>query len=239
MSSGQNNMHMLKNITLGAGDNSIVVKIRSSKRARNYAIRMSNLKGVELVIPFQANINQAYQFLLQKETWVKNKYSQLKRPENIIINIGSRIPILGVWHTIVASPANAIHHDHISLRSYEGNISSWELKRILFSLLRLNIETTAQKIAHALDVTYKKISIRDTRSRWGSCSSSRNLSFSWRLVFAPADVVAYVVAHELSHLCEMNHSPKFWKLVQKVCPHYKQARSWLRINGHTLHSYLL
>jgi len=228
-----------QNITLGKGDHSVVVKIRFSKRARSYAIRMSILKGVELVIPFKANVNQAYQFLLKKEEWVKNKFAQLKRPDSIPIKIGSRIPILGVWHTIVASNDNTIDPHTISLRSYKGSISTWELKRILFSLLRQNIDATAKKIAPHLGVTYKKISIRDTRSRWGSCSTNGNLSFSSRLIFAPEGIVEYVVAHELCHLREMNHSPKFWKLVQTVCPDYKQSRGWLRKNGYTLHSYLL
>lgn len=226
-------------IVLGEGERSVVVKIRFSKRASSYAIRMSILNGVELVIPFKANVNQAYQFLLKKEEWVKNKFAQLKRPDHIAIKIGSQIPIFGVYHTIVASNDNSVAHNTINLRSYGDSISNWELKRILFSLLRQKIEAVAKKIAPTLGVAYKKISIRDTRSRWGSCSTNGNLSFSWRLIFASENIVEYLVAHELSHLREMNHSPRFWKLVQTVCPDYKQARSWLKKNGYTLHSYVL
>ena len=69
--------------------------------------------------------------------------------------------------------------------------------------------------------------MRDTKSRWGSCSSKGNLSFSWRLIFAPEEVVDYVVAHEVAHLAEMNHGPRFWRLVETLMPGYARHRRWL------------
>ena len=79
-----------------------------------------------------------------------------------------------------------------------------------------------------------EIHIKDQKTRWGSCSSKRNLNFNWRLVMAPPEVLDYVVVHELSHLTHMNHSRDFWELVGQVMPEYKQMRKWLRENGHLL-----
>ena len=88
--------------------------------------------------------------------------------------------------------------------------------------------------AHMLGVTYGKISIRDQKTRWGSCSSEGNLSFNWRLILAPPDVLDYVVIHELCHRKEMNHSKEFWALVESLMPDYKERRKWLRENGKNL-----
>ena len=88
--------------------------------------------------------------------------------------------------------------------------------------------------AQLLDVTYATISIRDQKTRWGSCSSKGNLSFSWRLILAPPKVLDYVVVHELCHRKEMNHSPRFWALVESLVPDYKTHRKWLKENGEKL-----
>ena len=88
--------------------------------------------------------------------------------------------------------------------------------------------------ARMLGVTYGKISIRDQKTRWGSCSSEGNLSFNWRLILAPPDVLDYVVIHELCHRKEMNHSKEFWALVESLMPKYKERRKWLRENGNNL-----
>lgn len=88
--------------------------------------------------------------------------------------------------------------------------------------------------AELLDITYATISIRDQKTRWGSCSSKGNLSFSWRLILAPPKVLDYVVVHELCHRKEMNHSPRFWALVESMIPDYKTHRKWLKENGEKL-----
>ncbi len=89
--------------------------------------------------------------------------------------------------------------------------------------------------AAALGLRPGRISLRDPRSRWGSCTASGDLMFSWRLIMAPTAVLDYVVAHEVAHLAEMNHSPRFWAVVKRLCPDYLVARDWLRRNGATLH----
>jgi hypothetical protein len=92
-------------------------------------------------------------------------------------------------------------------------------------------------MGHDLGRSPARITMRDTRSRWGSCSRAGNLNFSWRLVMAPENVLNYVVAHEVSHLRELNHSARFWALVDTLCPDVSDARGWLRKHGAELHRY--
>ncbi|MBO7332601.1 MAG: M48 family metallopeptidase [Alphaproteobacteria bacterium] len=99
------------------------------------------------------------------------------------------------------------------------------------------IEEQSFKIAKEIGVTPKRISIKDTSSCWGSCSSNGNLSFSWRLGFAPVFIIDYVIAHELTHLIQMNHSDDFWRTLRQINPDVMKARKWLKENGCLLHKY--
>jgi predicted metal-dependent hydrolase len=99
------------------------------------------------------------------------------------------------------------------------------------------IALIAQSEAAALGVQYSRITLRDQRSRWGSCSSKGTLSFNWRLVLAPHDVLDYVVVHEMCHLVELNHGPSFWKLVERRRPHYRESKDWLDEHGWEILAY--
>ena len=102
---------------------------------------------------------------------------------------------------------------------------------------RAVLEEQSHLCASAIGATVNCTSVRDTKTRWGSCSPNGNLSYSWRLIFAPSSVSHYVCCHEVAHLLEMNHSPKFWKVVEGLCPDYKKQRQWLRANSSTLFRY--
>lgn len=92
----------------------------------------------------------------------------------------------------------------------------------------------ARHYAAAMGVAFNRIFIKDQRTLWGSCSRQGNLNFNWRVVRAPAEVLDYLVVHELAHLREMNHSKRFWKVVESHCPGYREHRKWLRVNAQTL-----
>jgi predicted metal-dependent hydrolase len=102
---------------------------------------------------------------------------------------------------------------------------------------RRDLQKAAERYADVLDVKVKRLSIRDQSSRWGSCTSSGSLSFSWRLILAPPFVLDYLAAHEVAHLVEMNHSPRFWKIVGRICNHVERAKRWLDAEGNDLHRY--
>jgi hypothetical protein len=104
---------------------------------------------------------------------------------------------------------------------------------------RHDLESAVARYASALEVRPRKVSLRDTRSRWGSCSSAGSLSFSWRLVMAPSFVLDYLAAHEVAHLLHMNHSAAFWATVAGSCPDSGRAEAWLEANGASLHRFAL
>ena len=108
------------------------------------------------------------------------------------------------------------------------------IERWLRRAARERSRPRAHRAAAALGVDVARVTIRDPRTRWGSCSSSGSLSFSWRLVLAPEEVLDYVVWHEVCHLREMNHSPRYWALVARHCPGYEEPRRWLRRNATAL-----
>jgi predicted metal-dependent hydrolase len=99
------------------------------------------------------------------------------------------------------------------------------------------LETASKLAAASLGVTVARVSIRDQASRWGSCSTTGVLSYSWRLILAPPFVLEYLAAHEVAHLVEMNHSRRFWRVVERVCPHMARAKTWLDSHGAELHRY--
>ena len=103
--------------------------------------------------------------------------------------------------------------------------------------VRKDISASVEKYAGMLECSYKRIAIRDQATRWGSCSTSGTLSFSWRLIFAPPFVLDYVAAHEVAHLREMNHGPRFWRLMRDAVPGMQRARIWLKTYGAELHRF--
>ncbi len=94
------------------------------------------------------------------------------------------------------------------------------------------------KFATKYGYDFNRVTIKNQKTKWGSCSTKRNLNFNWKLIFAPLEVLEYVVIHEVCHLKEMNHSPRFWKLVEQECPQYKSHKKWLRKNGDTIQTYV-
>jgi hypothetical protein len=100
-----------------------------------------------------------------------------------------------------------------------------------------DLEVASKQATQALGVTHARVSIRDQSSRWGSCSTTGVLSYSWRLILAPPFVLEYLAAHEAAHLVEMNHSRRFWRLVDGICPHMRRAKAWLEAHGSDLHRY--
>jgi predicted metal-dependent hydrolase len=111
------------------------------------------------------------------------------------------------------------------------------LTRWLFDEARSDLDKSVGHHARLLSLKAKRIAIRDQTSRWGSCSTTGALSFSWRLILAPSHVLEYVAAHEVAHLAEMNHGPKFWALVTKIRPDFETAKQWLQVRGPDLHRY--
>jgi predicted metal-dependent hydrolase len=229
----------LQIIKIGQEPDSIAVNLRVSLRTKRISIRISANKGVELVVPKKFNYERAHDFLISKQYWIKRQLSKHVPSQSISSN---DIPIFGKMYQIVlvkdALIPVSLEEESILVLENQAPIVMMDLKFFLRSKLKEEVITYADKISQLLKVKYQKISIKDTSSRWGSCSIRGNLTFAWRLVFAPKFVMEYVVIHELCHLIEMNHSKRFWKLVSNLCPEYLMARRWLKKHSSLLHSYL-
>ena len=231
---------MTQIIKLGKEPDIIEVRVRVSIKAKNICIRITPTNEVELVLPKRADFSKAHQFLISKELWIRNKLRTVKLPIPIL-DKPKTISIFGVEHELICNDTsinqpikildNKVIISHVIAEDKIDSLISFHLKKIM----KIEVEKYAQLKAEELGVKYQRITVRDTTSRWGSCSSTGALSFSWRLILAPKSVMEYVVVHELCHLIEMNHSHRFWKLVDKAFPGHNAARVWLKKHGKTLH----
>lgn len=151
----------------------------------------------------------------------------------------SKITLEGKEYNIVFSDKKllrarvSVENNYIYV--YQSDLNSHKHKYILEKYLKdfakkKIIERTVS-LSKKYDFEFNKIAVRDQSSRWGSCSSLKNLNFNWRLIFAPSQVMEYVIIHELCHTVQMNHSRKFWELVESKMPNWREYRNWLRENG--------
>jgi predicted metal-dependent hydrolase len=214
--------------------------IRMSPRARRVGLRIDAARRrVELVLPRGVPPELGLRFLQAKRGWVAARFAALPRP--VPFSEGAVVPILGVLHRIrrsqnLAAAPVEIAEGEIRVRGDAAHLAR-RVRDHLASLARDELAQRARPLADRLGRKIARISVRDPKSRWGSCSSSGNLSFSWRLIFAPAEVVDYVVAHEVAHLVEMNHGPRFWRLVDGLAPANARHRGWLDRHRAELLSY--
>ncbi|WP_417249623.1 M48 family metallopeptidase [Celeribacter sp.] len=219
------------------GEAPISVTLRRSKQARRLSLRVSRLDGrVTLTMPRSVREGEAIAFLREKEAWLRGHLGRTvvaQRPE-----IGGTIPFLGRDTEIVSGTGRAarLEEDRLVVPG-DGEMIPARILAFLKLQARTRLQVASDHYAEALGVSFGKITLRDTRSRWGSCTSEGNLMYSWRLVMAPQEVLDYVAAHEVAHLLEMNHSAAYWANVAKVCPDYRRHRDWLRTDGHSLHSW--
>ena len=196
-------------------------------------------RRVELVLPRGVPASRGLHFLASKQGWVAARLRAL--PPAVPFANGAIIPLLGVPHRILCTvdagaPAVAIIDGEIRVRSDPAHLAR-RVRDHLVAMARVELARRARRLAARIERRVARITVRDTKSRWGSCSGRGNLSFSWRLIFAPEPVIDYVVAHEVAHLAEMNHSPRFWCLVESLSPGSDAPRAWLKRHRSRLFSY--
>jgi len=184
----------------------------------------------------RASQQDAVGFAQEKESWLRRALEQ--RLEFRVPAFGDSIPIEGQERRIAPAWGKrpAIEGDRLMLPGTDETVPA-TLRAFLKVLARDRLTARAHHFADRLEARIRRITLRDTRSRWGSCSAQGNLMFSWRLVMAPPKVLSYVAAHEVAHLREMSHAPAFWRIVGELMPEYREPRDWLRQNGHLLHRF--
>ncbi|WP_254430546.1 MULTISPECIES: M48 family metallopeptidase [unclassified Ruegeria] len=213
----------------------VPLTLRKSARARRISLRISQLDGrVTLTYPHGVAETEALSFAQQKEGWIRQHLQD--QPDPALVQIGQLIPIEGAERRIVHATGRRVALTAHEVALPEGS-EGRRLARFLKELARDRLTEACDDYAAILGRSYTTLTLRDTRSRWGSCSSVGGLMFSWRLILAPSDVLHYVAAHEVAHLAEMNHSPAFWAQVENIFGPCKAQRRWLRENGAALHRY--
>ena len=231
MSSGA---HMGRSVT--TGNPPIEIFVRRSPRTRRMTLRVSRLDGkVTLSVPNHISDRRAEDFAAQREAWLRSALSEV--PGSVDVDIGARLPFED--REISIEPANGRRSQLIDNRlEVPPDRAGPSVKAVLKEVARDRLANASDRHAAKLGRTYTGLSLRDTRSRWGSCTAEGRLMYSWRLIMAPAHVLDYVAAHEVAHLERMDHSSEFWSVVERLCPEYREPRRWLRENGPGLHRYI-
>ncbi len=227
----------MRQITL-PGDPPIEVALRVSRQARRLSLRVSRLDGrVSLTLPRGARLGEARAFLADREDWIRGHLEAT--PPAVILRPGGTVLFEGRPLPLVASGGRTarLGDGVITLPLAAPEKTGARVAALFKQEARARLSAATARHGAALGRAPAALTLRDTRSRWGSCSAEGRLMFSWRLVMAPPEVLDYVAAHEVAHLAEMNHSRAFWDQVERLMPGYQPHRLWLRKNGALLHAY--
>ena len=221
------------------GDEVLDVVFRRHAQARRLVLRLNaNGTGVLVTVPKGVSRSKALEFTERSRSWIAERVQS--RGSLIHLAHGQILPLRGIAHEIrpaegrrgvvAVDPERCIIHvpgdaPHVKRR----------LLDFLKAAAREDLTRASAKYAALMGVRYRRITIRDQRSRWGSCSASGDLSYSWRLILAPDYVLDYVAAHEVAHLRHLDHSARFWRLVLTNCTGAAKAKNWLRTHGQDVH----
>ncbi|WP_395666783.1 M48 family metallopeptidase [Methylocella sp.] len=221
------------------------VALRRSASARRFTLRVrAGPRDVVLTVPARARWGEVRSFAERHAAWVDLKLRQL--PRSTPFEPGVLIPLRGEPHLVALSPLPRGKGPVMRAppspeggpaRLFVGGEPAFAARRLrdfLTKEARRDLESAVARHAARLGVTPRRISIRDTATRWGSCSAAGALNFSWRLILAPPPVLDYLAAHEVAHLVHMNHSKAFWNVVAGLDPAYEEAEAWLRREGRGL-----
>ena len=216
------------------------LRVVENARATRLTLRIdAGGRGLRVTIPPGMNQREVDRFLDRHQGWLETRLA--KFPDRPQVRPGIKLPLRGVPHLIVHEPAS---RGTVTIAAVDGQPAlivhgdrrhlSRRLADFLKREAKLEISALVAKHAAAVGRPAKAIRFKDTTSRWGSCTSDGTLSFSWRIMMAPRPVIDYLVAHEVAHLREMNHGPKFWKLCTELCPDTGRCKAWLKKNGAAL-----
>ena len=219
------------------GNPPIEIILRRSALARRISLRVSRTDGrVTLSMPNWTAESEAMDFAREKEGWIRQNLAQQQAFQKV--HTGGCVLLEGQEIHIVPADGRSVRFDGSQLQvpgSQERSGS--RVAAFMKVIARQRLSAASDHYAALVGEQYRGITIRDTRSRWGSCTTDGNLMYSWRLIMAPPAVLDYVAAHEVAHLVEMNHSDAYWRIVDRIYPGYKAPRKWLRTNGARLHSF--
>ncbi|MDS9468444.1 SprT family zinc-dependent metalloprotease [Paracoccus sp. MBLB3053] len=211
----------------------IPVVLRRSARARRMTLRVTRAEGqVVLTLPMLASLTEGRAFAESRAEWLRRVRAGM--PPAAIVAAGARIPIEGELFEIEPASTRTVRIEGDRLLVPRGRPVGTVVASFLKHLAHGRLIASCDRHAEGLGRKFRAISLRDTRSRWGSCTADGRLMFSWRLAMAPHEVLDYVAAHEIAHLAYMDHSAAFWATTERLYPGYREQRNWLKQNGHEL-----
>lgn len=220
------------------------VRLRVRAGVKRFTLRVSMATGeVVLTVPERADMVAVRRFADAHAGWIAQRLQRL--PDRVPFEAGAMVPLRGEPHRIVhwsgvrgstAVATDAAGSPIIAVAGEAPHIPR-RVRDFLLGQARRDLSAAVARHTAVLGVPARSISLRDTRSRWGSCSAQGRLNFSWRLILAPPLVLDYLAAHEVAHLAELNHSERFWRVTYKLCPATDQAEAWLKRHGSSLHRY--
>ncbi len=218
----------------------ILLRFRRNAKAQRMVLRLSSKgDGLVMTLPKRVGLTEALRFAQTSRAWIEK--SLARQPQAHALTDGSEILLRGRAHLVKFSGGRrglvAIENNVITIPGDPAHAER-RLRDSLKKQALVELTAATKRYAALMNVSYSKITVRDQKSRWGSCAASGALSYSWRLILAPPDVLDYVAAHEVAHRREMNHGPKFWRLVLSHCPHSKSSTQWLKKHGRELHRHL-
>jgi predicted metal-dependent hydrolase len=220
------------------------VALKRMSSARRFTLRVRGpTRDVVLTMPARSSLKSAREFAERHAGWIGARLARLPRP--VSFEPHSSAPLRGIDHRIVhrpgargvvwiepdagGAPLICVAGDRAHVARRVADFFKREARR--------DLEAAVSRYAKALKVEQRKLTLRDTTSRWGSCSSTGALNFSWRLVLAPPFVLDYLAAHEVAHFIHMNHSPAFWKVTRRLFAETDRAEDWLKTHGPGLHRF--
>jgi predicted metal-dependent hydrolase len=221
-----------------------LVRLRRHRQARRYTLRIdAPTREVVLTMPPRGSVREAKEFAQKHGGWIAARLKRL--PEAAPFAHGVEVPLRGEPHRIVHrrgergtvwTETDGSGQRLLCVAGEPPHVDR-RISDFLKREAQRDLDAASRNYAAQIGVSIKRICVRDQSSRWGSCSNTGVLSFSWRLILAPPFVLDYLAAHEVSHLVELNHSPRFWRLVKRLYPQLERAKVWLDANGTDLHRY--
>lgn len=235
-------MSIKEKLSLILGDD-INIEIKRTVLFKSISIKISN-KYLFIKAPYLYPHKLLEKFIFKKQTWIKNQFimqSKIKlfkskkySNNEIFLYLGKNYKL----KIIICKKNSIIIKDNYLIINLKKKINELKTRKIirdwLFERSNIYIKEQVNYIAKKNQLNINSIKIKNYKSRWGSCSINGDLSFNWRLIMAPPKIIKYVIIHELMHLKEHNHSPKYWEHVKSLYPNIKDAKKWLIYNGETL-----
>jgi predicted metal-dependent hydrolase len=208
--------------------------VRRSDRARRVRVTVHPQGEVEVVLPRRARDREAAAAVAELRPWIDRRLAEAAALRERLAERGATVPFLGTALALAAEPGRTRAHRRGDVLHVPAGDARPAIERWYRRTARVEVAPRLDAAAAALGVGYASVRIGNQRTRWGSCSSSGAMSFNWRLLLAPEEVLDYVVWHEACHLCHLDHSPRFWALLERHRPGYREPKAWLRRHGATL-----